>query len=117
MRYPSGRGAVLSALARFTQGTVIGVVGTAAGVALGVGAGEPPEDDTERPDLSLPLPFAAKIAALNGEMSTIATASAEPSTVELEGELPRWETMEGLERDYAGETREAATARNPSIQL
>ena len=36
-------------------------------------------------DLSLPLPFAAKIAALNGEMSTIATKSAEPSTVEMEG--------------------------------
>ena len=38
-------------------------------------------------DLSLPLPFAAKIAALNGEMSTIATSSAEPSTVELEGDV------------------------------
>ncbi len=38
-------------------------------------------------DLSLPLPFQAKIAGLNGELSTIATASAEPSTVSLEGKV------------------------------
>jgi membrane-bound inhibitor of C-type lysozyme len=38
-------------------------------------------------DLSLPLPFSAKIAELNGEMSTIATTSAEPSTVEMEGKV------------------------------
>jgi hypothetical protein len=38
-------------------------------------------------DLSLPLPFAAKIAELNGELSTIATASTEPSTVALEGKV------------------------------
>ena len=36
-------------------------------------------------DLSLPLPFEAKIANLSGDMSTIATASSEPSTVALEG--------------------------------
>lgn len=38
-------------------------------------------------DLSLPLPFEAKIAELNGELSTIATASVEPSTVSLEGKV------------------------------
>lgn len=38
-------------------------------------------------DLSLPLPFNAKIAALNGEISTIATTSAEPSTVKMEGKV------------------------------
>ncbi len=38
-------------------------------------------------DLSLPLPFEAKIAELSGEVSTIATASAEPSTVSLEGKV------------------------------
>jgi len=38
-------------------------------------------------DLSLPLPFEAKIAELSGELSTIATASAEPSTVSLEGKV------------------------------
>jgi hypothetical protein len=38
-------------------------------------------------DLSLPLPFAAKIADLNGDMSTIATNSSEPSAVELEGKV------------------------------
>jgi hypothetical protein len=38
-------------------------------------------------DLSLPLPFNAQIAALNGEISTIATASSEPSTVKMEGKV------------------------------
>jgi hypothetical protein len=38
-------------------------------------------------DLSLPLPFAAKIAELSGELSTISTASSEPSTVSLEGKV------------------------------
>ena len=38
-------------------------------------------------DLSLPLPFFAKIADLNGDMSTIATKSSQPSTVALEGKV------------------------------
>ena len=38
-------------------------------------------------DLSLPLPFAAKIAELNGQLSTVATASVVPSTVSLEGKV------------------------------
>ncbi len=38
-------------------------------------------------DLSLPLPFKAQIAALNGEISTIATTSSEPSTANLEGKV------------------------------
>ncbi len=38
-------------------------------------------------DLSLPLPFIAKIADLNGDMSTIATKSRQPSTVALEGKV------------------------------
>ena len=38
-------------------------------------------------DLSLPLPFNAKIAALNGEISTIATRSVEPSTVKMAGKV------------------------------
>ena len=38
-------------------------------------------------DLSLPLPFNAQIAALNGEISTIATTSSEPSTVKMEGKV------------------------------
>jgi len=38
-------------------------------------------------DLSLPLPFDAKIAELSGELSTISTASSEPSTVSLEGKV------------------------------
>ena len=38
-------------------------------------------------DESLPLPFAARIEALNGDISTIATSSREPSAVELEGKV------------------------------
>ncbi len=38
-------------------------------------------------DNSLPLPFAARIAELQGEVSTIASDSREPSTVELEGKV------------------------------
>jgi len=38
-------------------------------------------------DLSLPLPFSAQIAALNGDISTIATTSSEPSTVKMEGKV------------------------------
>ena len=38
-------------------------------------------------DLSLPLPFEAKIEALNGKMSTISTASSQPSEVSFEGKV------------------------------
>lgn len=40
-------------------------------------------------DLSLPLPFAVRIANLSGGMSTIATTSSEPSTVTLEGAVDK----------------------------
>jgi uncharacterized protein involved in outer membrane biogenesis len=38
-------------------------------------------------DRSLPLPFEAKIAELNGDLSTIATSSVEPATISLEGKV------------------------------
>jgi hypothetical protein len=38
-------------------------------------------------DQSLPLPFVAQIAELNGDITTIATDSREPSTVALEGKV------------------------------
>jgi len=41
-------------------------------------------------DRSLPLPFSVKIAELNGELSTIATASSEPSSVSLEGRVDEY---------------------------
>lgn len=41
-------------------------------------------------DNSLPLPFAANIADLNGEISTIATTSEEASTVALEGAVDEY---------------------------
>ncbi len=57
-------------------------------------------------DLSLPLPFDAKIAELSGELSTIATSSAEPSTVSLEGKVDEF----GLVRVTG-----YATPVNPSV--
>ncbi len=41
-------------------------------------------------DFSLPLPFAAKIAELEGNMTTISTASNEPSTAEFEGKVDEY---------------------------
>ncbi len=41
-------------------------------------------------DRSLPLPFSAKITELNGDLSTIATASTEPSSVSLEGTVDEY---------------------------
>lgn len=38
-------------------------------------------------------------------------------TVELDGELPLWESMEGLERDYSGKTRNATTVAGPFRDL
>ena len=38
-------------------------------------------------DESLPLPFNAKIASLNGSISTISTGSTEPSNVDMEGRV------------------------------
>jgi len=38
-------------------------------------------------DFSLPLPFSAKIEDLNGDMTTISTASSAPSNVSLEGKV------------------------------
>jgi len=41
-------------------------------------------------DASLPLPFEADIADLNGNITTIATASAEPAAVSLEGKVDEY---------------------------
>jgi hypothetical protein len=41
-------------------------------------------------DQSLPLPFAANITELNGDITTIATGSREPSTVSLEGKVDEY---------------------------
>jgi hypothetical protein len=38
-------------------------------------------------DFSLPLPFAAAIRAMNGDISTLSTVSAEPARVNLEGQV------------------------------
>ena len=63
-------------------------------------------------DESLPLPFSAKIESLNGELSTIATASAEPSNVELEGKVDEF----GLVR-VTGSVTPLDVARNTDIAV
>jgi len=83
----------------------LGRVGKSDAPQKAASAGVESEDDTAQPitvtigkvvvedatvdfeDLSLPLPFSAKIADLNGDMSTIATNSREPSAIALEGKV------------------------------
>jgi uncharacterized protein involved in outer membrane biogenesis len=62
------------------------------GPAMGVTIGRVIIDDAaaDFADESLPLPFVAKIEALNGSLSTISTGSAEPSNVELEGKVDEY---------------------------
>lgn len=62
-------------------------------------------------DRSLPLPFSAKISALNGELSTIATASTEPSSVSLEGSVDEY----GFLR-VTGSVTPLAPAKNTDIR-
>ncbi len=63
-------------------------------------------------DLSLPLPFAATIANLNGDMSTIATSSKEPSTVSLEGKVDEF----GFLR-ISGNITPLDTSRNTDLKV
>jgi hypothetical protein len=63
-------------------------------------------------DLSLPLPFSAEIAEMNGELSTIATDSSEPSSVSLEGKVDEF----GLFR-VTGVVTPLAPAQNTDIKL
>ena len=48
------------------------------------------EGSADFADFSLPLPFSAKIEDLNGNMTTISTASSEPSTVSFEGRVDEY---------------------------
>jgi uncharacterized protein involved in outer membrane biogenesis len=63
-------------------------------------------------DFSLPLPFEAGIAELNGELTTIATNSAEPSEVSMEGKVDEY----GLLR-VTGSLTPLEVARNTDINL
>ncbi len=63
-------------------------------------------------DLSLPLPFAAKIADLNGDLTTIATDSSEPSTVALEGKVDEF----GFVR-VSGFVTPLDTSRNTDLKV
>jgi hypothetical protein len=63
-------------------------------------------------DLSLPLPFAATITNLNGDMSTIATSSSEPSTVSLEGKVDQF----GFLR-VSGNITPLDTSRNTDLKV
>ena len=63
-------------------------------------------------DFSLPLPFEARIAELNGEVTTVATASAQPSEVMMEGKVDEF----GLLR-VSGTITPLDVAKNTDIQL
>jgi uncharacterized protein involved in outer membrane biogenesis len=63
-------------------------------------------------DYSLPLPFEAGIAGLDGELTTIATSSTEPSVVSMEGSVDEF----GLVR-VSGALTPLDVTRNTDIQL
>lgn len=63
-------------------------------------------------DRSLPLPFEANIAELNGDVSTIATTSTEPSTVALEGKVDEF----GFVR-VSGTVTPLDTKRNTDLKV
>ena len=63
-------------------------------------------------DFSLPLPFEAGIAGLNGELTTIATASAQASEVTMEGKVDEF----GLLR-VSGTVTPLDATRNTDIRL
>jgi len=60
---------------------------TAPGMSVTIGRVLVNDAAADFADESLPLPFVARIDALNGVLSTIATESIEPSNVELEGKV------------------------------
>ena len=60
---------------------------SSAGMAITIGRVVIADAAADFEDDSLPLPFVAKIAGLNGHITTIATTSAEPSEVSLEGKV------------------------------
>ena len=63
-------------------------------------------------DLSLPLPFAAKLAELNGALSAVATTSRKPSTVSLEGKVDDFGLV-----TIAGTVTPLQPARNTDITV
>lgn len=54
-------------------------------------------------DLALPLPFAAKVAELEGEVTTLSTVSAEPTRIGLEGRVGEYGLTEIDGRVLAGD--------------
>ena len=63
-------------------------------------------------DVSLPLPFAADIADLNGKITTIASASSQPANVSLEGKVDAY----GLAR-ISGTVTPLDPARNTDLKV
>lgn len=60
------------------------------GLAITIGRVRISDAAADFADLSLPLPFQAKIAELNGTFSTISTASSAPSKIELAGKVDEY---------------------------
>jgi hypothetical protein len=60
------------------------------GLAITIGRVRISDAAADFADLSLPLPFQAKIADLNGTFSTISTTSSAPSTIKLAGKVDEY---------------------------
>jgi hypothetical protein len=64
------------------------------GVAITIGRILITDAAADFSDRSLPLPFDAMIESLNGELTTIATSSSEPSVVSLEGKVDEFGSVQ-----------------------
>ncbi len=62
-------------------------------------------------DQSLPLPFSARISALDGDLSTISTASADPSRISLEGKVDDYGLLQ-----VTGSVTPVAPVRNTDVR-
>jgi len=60
---------------------------TAAGIGVTIGRIQVDDGTVNFTDLALPFPFAAKVQELAGGVSTLATASSQPATIDLEGKV------------------------------
>lgn len=67
---------------------------TAGTMAVTVGRVAVDDGSADFSDLSLPLPFAARISELNGKVDTLATASDEPAKIGLAGKVDEYGLVE-----------------------
>ena len=81
-------------------------------LALAVGRVNVSGGSADFSDLSLPLPFAAKISELNGQISTISSVSSEPAKIALKGRVDEY----GL-AEVSGQVRPADPSASTDISV